>query len=109
MADVAAITITELYRKRWQIEVFFKFLKQHLGLEHLLSYEQKAIEVMLYVRLIAAMLILIYKQKNQLSSYKIAKEKFVAELEMQLIKQLIADCGGNPALLTQNIGLFKLW
>ena len=109
MAHAPAAAITELYRQRWQIEVFFKFLKQHLGLEHLLSYEQKAIEIMLYVRLIAAMLILIYKQKNQLSSYKIAKEKFVAELEMQLIKQLIADCGGNPALLTQNIGLFKLW
>lgn len=109
MPDASATTITEIYRQRWQIEVFFKFLKQHLGLEHLLSYETQAIEVMLYIRLIAAMLILIYKQQNQVSSYKIAKEKFVAELEMQLIEQLITDCGGNPALLEQNIGFHKLW
>lgn len=101
--------ITEIYRQRWQIEVFFKFLKQHLGLEHLLSYELRAIETMLYVRLIAAALILVYKKENGLSSYKIAKEKFTAELEMEMIRYLVAESGGNTKMLQQLIGYQKLW
>jgi hypothetical protein len=109
LLDAEAEQITELYRQRWQIEVFFKFLKQHLGLECLLSYDQQAIEVMLQVRLIAAMLILLYKQANGLGSYKLAKEKFVAELEMELIKQLIKDCGGNPALIPKLTDYQKVW
>lgn len=109
MQDISAAQITEIYRQRWQIEVFFKFLKQHLSLGHLLSYELKAIEVMLYVRLIAAALILLYKRENGLSSYKIAVEKFKDELEMELIKYLVAESGGNPKLMQQLIGYQKLW
>lgn len=109
MHKASAGQISEIYRQRWQIEVFFKFLKQHLSLEHMLSYELKAIETMLYVRLIAAALIVVYKKENGLSSFKIAKEKFTDELEMEMIRYLIAESGGNIKLLTQLVGFHKLW
>jgi hypothetical protein len=109
MDKASAGQITGIYQQRWQIEVFFKFLKQHLSLEHLLSYERKAIETMLYVRLIAAALILVYKKENKLSSYKIAKEKFTSELEMEMIRYLITESGGNAKMLKQLIGYQKLW
>lgn len=109
LQGAAAGQITEMYRQRWQIEVFFKFLKQHLSLEHMLSYEPKAIEGMLYVRLIAAALILVYKKENKLSSYKMAKETFADELEMDMIRYLVAESGGDPGRITQLIGYHKFW
>lgn len=109
MKEIAACQITEIYRQRWQIEVFFKFLKQHLAFNHLLSYELDAIKIMLYVRLIAAALMLIYKRENGLSSYKIAVEQFRDELEMELIKYLIDQSGGNSKMLKQLVGYQKFW
>ena len=109
MPKASAGQLTEIYRQRWQIEVFFKFLKQHLNLEYLLSYDLKAIEVMLYVRLIAAALILVYKKENKISTYKMAKEKFTDQLEMELIKYLVQQTGGNTKILKQLIGYQKFW
>ena len=47
--------IAQAYRRRWDIEVFFRFLKQELNMSHLVSLNRNGIEVMLYMTLIAAM------------------------------------------------------
>jgi len=49
--------------------------------------------------LITAMLILAYKKLNKIEGYKIAKLKFSDELQMEIIKELILICGGNPEKL----------
>jgi transposase len=54
--------VTEVYRKRWEIEVLFKFLKQHLGYAHLTSRSENGIRVMVYMALIAALLLIWYKR-----------------------------------------------
>ena len=91
-----AENITEIYRRRWDIEVFFKFLKQEMNLKHFTSYSENGIKVMLYITLIAAMLILLYKKLNLLSSYKRAKKLFIEELDTELIREIVILCGGNP-------------
>lgn len=53
--------VAELYRKRWDIEKFFKLIKQHLGYDHILSRTQNGIEVMIYMTLIATLLMIWYK------------------------------------------------
>jgi transposase len=93
--------IAEIYRKRWDIEVFFKFLKQELNAETLLSYNRNGIESLMYVRLIAAMLILLFKKKNNIEGYKIAKVIFESELETEVTAGIIEYCGGNPSLLSK--------
>lgn len=40
-----AYEVTELYRRRWDIEVFFKFIKQNLGYKHFLSHAMNRIKV----------------------------------------------------------------
>lgn len=62
--EISAKEISDYYRKRWDIEVFFKFMKQELNLSHLVSVNKKGIEVMVYITMIAAMLLLIYKKAN---------------------------------------------
>src|SRR5690554_1271071 len=49
--------ITDYYKKRWDIEVFFRFLKQELNLSHLVSMSKNGIEVMIYMTMIASMLL----------------------------------------------------
>lgn len=91
--------ITEIYKMRWDIEVFFRFLKQELNLNHLVSRNHNGILVMLYMTLITAMLLLVYKQANNVSGYKIAKLKFTNELDQELLKEIIIACNGDPNLL----------
>ena len=92
-----AASITEIYKRRWDIEVFFKFLKQEMNLKHFISYSENGIKVMLYIILIAAMLIMLYKKLNQLDSYKRAKKLFIEELDTELVKEIVIACGGDPA------------
>jgi Transposase DDE domain len=81
--------IAQIYRMRWQIEVFFRFIKQEMNLTHFVCNEVNAIKVMLYCTLIAAMMILVYKKKNDIKSYKIAKKRFCEELKATVILELI--------------------
>jgi len=95
--DLTAIEVTEIYRQRWDIEVFFKFIKQHLHFKHFFSYNENGIKVMMYMTLIAAILLLLYKKQNAIEGYKIAKFCFVEELELEIIKEIVVFCGGDPS------------
>lgn len=95
--DLTAEEITDIYKRRWDIEVFFKFLKQELNFKHLISRTENGIKVMLYATLILALLLLIYKDKNHIVSYKLAKLEFADELEMEIVKEIVCYCGGDIA------------
>lgn len=94
--DLTAYEIAAMYKQRWDIEVFFKFLKQHLNLKHIVSRNENAIKVMMYMTLILAILIIVYKKTNKIASYKIAKLNFEIELDNLMIKEIVKFCGGNP-------------
>jgi IS4 transposase len=89
--------IAQAYRRRWDIEVFFRFLKQELNVSHLVSLNKNGIQVMLYMTLIVAMLILMYKKANNLG-YKTAKRRFSMEVRDLAIAIIVVHCGGNPDL-----------
>lgn len=72
--------IAFIYRRRWDSEVLFRFLKQDLQLTHFLAHDANAIQVTIYCKLILAMLILVYKKKNRIKSYQKAKNQFFEEL-----------------------------
>lgn len=98
--NLSAAEVTEIYKRRWDIEVFFKFIKQLLNFKHLLNRSENGIKVVLYVTMIAAILLIAYKKTNHLKGFKIVKQKFEQELEIIIIKDLIVMCGGNPELLS---------
>lgn len=54
--------VAALYRRRWEIELFFRLLKQHLGYAHMTSRQENGIRVMVYVALIAALLMIWYRR-----------------------------------------------
>ena len=78
--DLPIEEIIMIYKKRWDIEVFFRFLKQELNFSHLMSVNKNGIKIILYMTLIASMMILIYKRINEFG-YKTAKRRFSIELD----------------------------
>jgi len=75
--------------------VFFKFIKQELNFSHLINRSENGIKVMLYCTMIAAILLLAYKEINGLKGYKIMKQQFVNDLEKSLMKDIVVICGGD--------------
>ena len=99
--EMTAKDVALAYRRRWDIEVFFRFIKQELNVSHLISLNKNGIEVMLYMSLITAMLILIYKHANKLG-YKTAKRRFKMEIRDLIISIIVVKCGGNPDIFFNN-------
>lgn len=95
--DMEPIEVANIYKKRWDIEVFFKFLKQELNLSHLISRDLNGIKTVLYITLILAILLTVYKKENKLKGYKIPKLKFSQEIEYELMIQIIKMCDGDPS------------
>jgi hypothetical protein len=93
--NLPAETIARIYRRRWDIEVFFRFLKQELSFSHLISLKRNGIEVMLYMTLIAAMLIMIYKKENGIG-FKTAKRRMWIELQDLTLAAVAVISGGDP-------------
>ena len=86
--------IAGAYRRRWDIEVFFRFLKQELSFSHFLSTSDNGIKVILYMTLITAMLIMIYKRLNGIG-YSDAKFCFRLQLEDWIIDLNVAIRTGD--------------
>lgn len=93
--DLTSQEIIDIYKRRWDIEVFFRFLKQELNFSHFMSTNENGIKILLYMTLILAMLILIYKNINEFG-YKTAKRRFAMELEHLIDDEMIIRCGGDP-------------
>src|SRR5258708_10200882 len=95
---IPAEDILLIYKLRWDIEVFFRFIKQELNFSHFLSTNLNGIKIILYMTLILAMLIHIYKKYNDVG-YKTAKRRVKMELEELLTIIIVKVCGGNPDIV----------
>ncbi len=62
--NLSAEEIGDIYRYRWQIEIFFKWLKQHLHVKHFYGNGEQAVELQLYIALITYCLLALIKQKT---------------------------------------------
>lgn len=60
LMDVPAEIVAIIYRYRWQIELFFRWLKCILGCKHLIAHSENGVSLQVYCALIASMLITIW-------------------------------------------------
>lgn len=93
--ELEANEIANLYKQRWEIEVFFRFIKQQLNFSQLVNRNLNGVKVMIYMTLILASMIIIYKKKNNLKGFKIVKMKITNELQNELIKEIVLMSGGD--------------
>lgn len=63
-----AFTITELYRCRWQVELFFKWIKQHLRIKVFFGTSENAVKTQIWIAVSVYVLVAIVKKRLNLSA-----------------------------------------
>lgn len=63
-----ALTITALYKNRWQVELFFKWIKQHLRIKKFLGTSENAVKTQIWCAVSTYVLIAIVKKELQLKA-----------------------------------------
>ena len=96
-----AITITQLYRQRWAIELFFRWLKQHLRLRGFFSTSPNGVRVQIWSALCAYLLVAIAKQRSLIphSLWEILQVVSVSSLEQIPIHELLMDIDTRDQLI----------
>jgi len=70
LMDLPGEQIVSLYENRWQVELFFRFLKQVMKCEQLLTVQTAGVEIQIYCAIIASLLLAYSDGRNN------DKEKF---------------------------------
>lgn len=95
--ELPALTITRLYKARWQVELFFKWIKQHLRIKAFYGTSENAVKTQIWIAISTYVLVAILKKQLHLehSLYTILQVLSVSLFEKVPIPQLLADSGRN--------------
>jgi len=88
-----ALTITELYRCRWQVELFFKWIKQHLRIKAFFGTSKNAVKSQIWIAVSVYVLVAIVKKRLKLSTslYEILQILSLTMFERLPLDQLLAQ------------------
>src|SRR5690348_12390066 len=88
-----ALTITQLYRCRWQIELFFKWIKQHLRIKAFFGTTENAVKTQIWIAISVYVLVAIVKKRLNLSAtlYELLQILSLTLFERVSLIQLLAD------------------
>jgi hypothetical protein len=91
--ELSAKTIADLYKQRWQIELFFKWLKQHLSIKTFWGRSSNAVKAQICIALSAYLLVAILKKQLRVerSSYEILQILSVSLFVKTPIIKLISE------------------
>jgi Domain of unknown function (DUF4372)/Transposase DDE domain len=86
-----ALTITRLYRLRWQIELFFKWIKQHLRIKAFFGTSENAVKTQIWIAVSVYVLVAIVKKRLALSAslYEILQILSLTMFERIPLEQLL--------------------
>jgi Transposase DDE domain/Domain of unknown function (DUF4372) len=89
--ELPALTVCELYKRRWQVELFFKWIKQHLRIHHFFGRSINAIHCQIWTALCAYLLVAIAKKQLQAdkSLHEILQIVSVSALEQIPLSELL--------------------
>jgi hypothetical protein len=89
-----ALTITELYRYRWQVELFFKWIKQHLRIKSFFGTSENAVKTQIWIAVSVYVLVAIIKKRLDIkaSLYSMLQILSVTTFETMPIDQLLTGC-----------------
>ena len=90
---IAALTVTELFKCRWHIELFFKWIKQHLRIKAFYGTSENAVKTQIWIAISMYVLVAIVKKRLRLSAnlYTILQILSVTLFENVPISQLLTD------------------
>jgi transposase len=91
--DIPAVTIAAVYKQRWQVELFFKWIKQHLRIKSFIGTSVNAVKSQIWVALCVYLLVAITKKKLDIpcSLYTFLQVLEVNLFEKKPISSLVAE------------------
>jgi IS4 transposase len=95
---VPASVIAELYRKRWQVELFFKWIKQHLRIRSFYGRSQNAVRAQIWSAICAYLMVAIAKKRLNIQKRlnKILQIVSVCIFEQVPLEELLTTVNKNP-------------
>jgi hypothetical protein len=102
-----ALTIAELYRCRWQVELFFKWIKQHLRIKAFYGTSENAVKTQIWIAISVYVLVAIIKKqmKIDLSLYTILQIFSITLFEKMPILQVLTETGYKNKITSGHIQL----
>ena len=94
-----ALTIAALYKSRWQVELFFKWIKQHLRIKRFIGQSENAVKTQIWCAIATYVLIAIVKKELQIdaSHYTLLQILSVSVFEKTQLQQAFAGYDYKPA------------
>ena len=96
--ELSARTIADLYRCRWQVELFFKWIKQHLRIKSFFGTSENAVKSQIWIAVSVYVLVAILKKRLYLSAslYEILQILSLTMFERTPLDQLLTRTPPSP-------------
>ena len=105
-----ALTICALYKNRWQVELFFKWIKQHLRIKRFFGTSENAVKSQIWIAVSIYVLVAIVKKRLNLdaSLYTLLQILSVTLFEKMPLQQAFPgdDSSSNSTILNNQLNLF---
>jgi hypothetical protein len=109
--ELPALTIAELYRCRWQVELFFKWIKQHLRIKSFFGTSENAVKTQVWIAVSVYVLVAIVRKRLGLeaSLYEALQILSLTMFETTPLDQLLtlAPPGAIPSNSPNQLNLFE--
>ena len=106
--EVSALEVARLYRNRWQIEVFFKWIKQNLTIKTLWGHSENAVNIHIWVAICTYLIVadVKYALKSDLSIYEIIQILSISTFDKTPLSELLTQTKTNQNIKEQ-LNLFS--
>ncbi len=91
--ELPALTVAQLYKCRWQVELFFKWIKQHLRIKAFFGTNENAVKTQIWIAISVYVLVAVVKKRRRVeaSLYTILQILSLALFEKTPLPQLLND------------------
>ena len=95
-----APTIAEIYKQRWQVELFFKWIKQHLRIKAFFGTSENAVKTQIWIAIAVYVLVAIVRKRLSLEAtlYQILQILSLTPFEKTPLLQALQACGSRSDL-----------
>lgn len=99
--DLAALTITQIYRSRWQVELFFRWIKQHLRIKAFYGTTENAVKTQIWIAVSVYVLVAIVRKRLglEVTLYQILQVLSITLFEKTPILRALQACDSQNDLL----------
>jgi hypothetical protein len=99
--DLAALTIAQIYKSRWQVELFFRWIKQHLRIKAFYGTTENAVKIQIWIAVSVYVLVAIVRKRLGLEAtlYQILQVLSITLFEKTPILRALQACNSQNDLL----------